>query len=80
MHKMGIYKGEQLRKVSLTHLVQVFGKMGSVLYDFARGIDNRPVEAYRERKSVGCEQTFFGRLEYRIESCNSTLSYCYRAD
>jgi len=43
-------------------LVQVFGKMGSVLYDFARGIDNRPVEAYRERKSVGCEQTFLEDL------------------
>lgn len=62
MHKMGIYKGEQLRKVSLTHLVQVFGKMGSVLFDFACGIDNRPVEAYRERKSVGCEQTFLEDL------------------
>ena len=62
MHKMGIYKGEQLRKVSLSHLVQVFGKMGSVLFDFARGIDNRPIEAYRERKSVGCEQTFLEDL------------------
>ncbi|MDR0186041.1 DNA polymerase IV [Prevotella brunnea] len=58
MHKMGIYKGEQLRKVSLEHLMQVFGKSGKIYYDFVRGIDERPVLAYRERKSVGCERTF----------------------
>ena len=35
-----------------------FGKAGKLYYDFARGVDNRPVEAVRERKSVGCEFTF----------------------
>ena len=58
MHFMGIYKGDDLRKVSEEHLVEVFGKAGHIFYDFARGIDNRPVVVYRERKSVGCEQTF----------------------
>jgi DNA polymerase-4 len=32
--------------------------MGQVFYDFARGIDNRPVISEWERKSVSCEQTF----------------------
>ena len=32
--------------------------MGAVYYNFARGIDLRPVEAFSVRKSVGCEQTF----------------------
>ncbi len=58
MHFMGIYKGGDLRKVSEEHLVEVFGKAGHIFYNFARGIDDRPVVVYRERKSVGCEQTF----------------------
>ena len=58
MHFMGIYTGADLRKVSEAHLVEVFGKAGHIFYDFARGIDERPVVTYRERKSVGCEQTF----------------------
>lgn len=58
MHFMGIYNGADLRKVSEEHLVEVFGKAGHIFYHFARGIDKRPVITYRERKSVGCEQTF----------------------
>lgn len=58
MHFMGIFNGADLRKVSKEHLVEVFGKAGHIFYDFARGIDERPVITYRERKSVGCEQTF----------------------
>lgn len=57
MHKIGIYTGKDLREVSLQHLREVFGKMGGVYYNFARGIDDRPVEASSVRKSVGCEQT-----------------------
>lgn len=58
MHKMGIFCGEQLRECSLSHLVEVFGKAGYIYYDFARGKDNRKVQPFRERKSVGCEHTF----------------------
>ena len=58
MHRMGIFTGADLRKASLTRLSQEFGKMGRVFYDFARGIDNRPVIAEWERKSVSYEQTF----------------------
>lgn len=58
MHYMGIFNGAQLRQCSLTHLTEVFGKMGPTFYYFARGIDPRPVKAERERKSVGCEHTF----------------------
>ena len=58
MHRMGIFTGADLRRVSLQHLVQEFGKMGRVFYDFARGIDERPVVAAWERKSVSCETTF----------------------
>lgn len=58
MHYMGIFTGGDLRKVPLQRLAQVFGKMGRMYYDFARGIDLRPVETEWVRKSVGCERTF----------------------
>ncbi len=58
MHDMGIFTGGQLRAVSRKHLNEVFGKAGDIYYDFSRGIDLRPVINIRERKSVGCEQTF----------------------
>ena len=58
MHRMGIFTGYDLRQVSKTHLMEEFGKMGSVFYDFARGIDQRPVISHWERKSVSCEHTF----------------------
>ena len=36
--------------------------MGSIFFNFARGKDNRPVEAFHERKSVGCEETYLENL------------------
>ena len=57
MHALGIHNGLQLRACSPDRLLREFGKVGSVYYDFARGIDLRPVEAVRIRKSIGCERT-----------------------
>ena len=34
-----------------------FGKAGTLYYECSRGIDERPVEAIRIRKSIGCERT-----------------------
>lgn len=62
MHKMGIFNGLQLRQCTMNHLTDVFGKAGEMYYNFARGIDDRPVEPVRIRKSVGCEQTFLTDL------------------
>lgn len=58
MHKIGIFTGYDLRQVSERHLVEVFGKVGSIYHDFSLGIDNRAVEVDSQRKSVGCEHTF----------------------
>ena len=58
MHALGVFNGRQLREVPLTRLTREFGKMGRVFYDFARGIDHRPVVTEWVRKSVGCERTF----------------------
>ena len=67
MHKMGIFTGADLRAVSLKHLIDVFGKMGPVFYNFARGIDDRPVVVDWERKSMGCEHTFEQDLKNPVE-------------
>ena len=50
--------GAQLRERDQEFLVRHFGKIGVLFYNFARGIDERPVESSRIRKSVGCEQTY----------------------
>lgn len=65
MHRMGIFTGSQLREASRLHLCEVFGKMGGVYYDFARGIDLRPVVSDYVRKSVGCEQTYLRDISQR---------------
>lgn len=57
MFKLGILRGYDLRKYSEDALTFHFGKSGSFLYNIARGIDNRPVEPRRERKSIGSETT-----------------------
>lgn len=67
MHWMGIYTGLQLRQCSKAHLVEMFGKAGEVFYDFARGIDDRPVITDWVRKSVGCEHTFEHDISTRAD-------------
>ena len=62
MHKIGVFTGRQLRGLSLQQLTTQFGKMGRVFYNFARGIDDRPVVTEWVRKSVGCERTYIKDL------------------
>ena len=47
-----------LRGVELEVLIDRFGKHGRILYEFSRGIDDRPVETHSERKSLGTENTY----------------------
>jgi len=48
----------ELRSRELHELVARFGKFGERLFGLARGIDDRPVVASRERKSFSAENTF----------------------
>ena len=73
MHALGIHKGKDLQQCTLEMLTRLFGKAGHVYYDFARGIDLRPVEAERIRKSVGCEHT----LEKDITAQSSVIIELY---
>jgi Nucleotidyltransferase/DNA polymerase involved in DNA repair len=58
MHRLGINTGADLKQRSLEFLIRHFGKMGLSLYEYARGIDTRPVEPDRVRKSIGAENTY----------------------
>ena len=57
MHSLGIYTGADLARLTLPELRLHFGKAGVLFYNFARGVDDRPVESQRLRKSIGCETT-----------------------
>jgi DNA polymerase IV len=67
MHKLGIHNGADLKKWDLASLVRNFGKAGVFFFDIVRGIDDRPVEADQERKSVGTELTYEKDLITRFE-------------
>ncbi len=58
MNAVGIHTGNDLLQKSLNELVMKFGKAGHFYFDIARGIDLRPVNNKRERKSLGKETTF----------------------
>ena len=57
MRQLGINTGFDLRQWEMERLVFHFGKIGSFLYDIVRGVDERPVEPMRVRKSIGSETT-----------------------
>lgn len=58
MKAMGLHTGADLKKLSESEMIRHFGKPGKFYYQIVRGIDNRPVEARRETKSVSVEDTY----------------------
>jgi DNA polymerase IV len=58
MAKLGLQTGADLAAKDAAWLTAHFGSWGSYLYDAARGIDNRPVNAHSIRKSLGGELTY----------------------
>lgn len=70
LNKMGIWFGRDLKQIDRFELLRLFGKSGIYYYEICHGIDDRPVEPSRERKSVGAEQTFSTDLfqENELES------------
>jgi DNA polymerase-4 len=58
MKRLGIETGADLERVPLTLLREHFGKAGEHYHRIVRGIDDRPVNPDRVRKSWGAETTF----------------------
>src|SRR5690606_9999047 len=78
MERLGIFTGADLKTKSLSFLQEHFGKSGGWYYRITRGVDERPVQPARPRKSVGAEDTF--ALETTRRELNSLIDkvwgYC----
>src|SRR6266404_3714418 len=69
---LGVKTCGELQRFSRPELVAFFGKFGIELYDLCRGIDHRPVEPDRPRKSLSTEETFSIDLT-TLEQCEERL-------
>lgn len=58
MNNLRIYTGADLKQLDRPDLIKHFGKIGKFYYNIVRGIDDRPVQPFRELKSIGVEDTF----------------------
>ena len=72
MKRLGLVCCEDLRLLGEEELRKYFGSFGDRLYNLSQGIDNRPVQTNRIRKSVSVENTFAEDLP-SLESCFSAL-------
>jgi len=72
LQERGITTCGQLQRFSRLELQNIFGKFGVELYDLSRGIDERPVEPDRERKSLSTEETFSSDLK-TLAACEEKL-------
>lgn len=58
LRKMGVTTCGDLQQLSLEQLARRFGKYGGRLFNVARGLDERPVQTSRLRKSISVERTY----------------------
>ncbi|MCF6356372.1 MAG: DNA polymerase IV [Draconibacterium sp.] len=58
LRSMGVEKVRTVQEMPVQLMESVLGKNGISLWKKAQGIDNSPVVAWRERKSISSEQTF----------------------
>lgn len=55
---LGVKQIRNLQEMPIELMEKVFGKSGIIIWKKAQGIDNSPVIAYHERKSISTERTF----------------------
>ena len=72
MKSAGIFRGQDLRKYSMEELTRRYGKSGKYYFNICRGIDNRPVQSNRERKSISVENTYSSNF-MKIEDVHAAL-------
>jgi DNA polymerase-4 len=77
LEELGVQTCGALQRFSRPELVDLFGKFGVELYDLCRGIDHRPVEPDRPRKSLSTEETFAADLT-TIEECEEKLEELFQ--
>ena len=86
MKRLGIETGADLRERSMDFLQEHFGSSAGWYHAIARGVDDRPVNPDRARKSSGSETTFDRDLviDQEIEAavlgqCDAVWEWCRRA-
>ena len=74
-HALGVFDGADLRKLSVRFLIENFKKMGYAIALHAHGIDMRPVQADRKRKSIGIERTFESDIHSQDEALTTIRKF-----
>lgn len=74
---MGLETCADIQNFDQIALLNQFGKAGKRIWDFSHGIDDREVQAHRERKSVGVEQTLLENI-HTIEQASALLNNLYQ--
>jgi DNA polymerase-4 len=77
LEELGVKTCGALQRFSRPELADLFGKFGLELYDLCRGIDDRPVEPDRPRKSLSTEETFAIDLT-TLEQCEEKLEELFQ--
>lgn len=73
LHRNGLKTCADVHKLTLHELIHHYGKLGKQLYEQSRGIDHRPVDPNRLRKSLSVERTFIHDIEMN-GNCRSILT------
>lgn len=77
LERRGIKTCGDLQRLEPRDLVRMFGRFGWELYELCRGIDRRPVEPARPRKSMSTERTFSHDLT-DLPECRRQLHPLFR--
>ena len=77
LEELGVKTCGQLERFSRPELVEFFGKFGLDLYELCRGVDHRPVEPDRPRKSLSTEETFAADLT-TVDQCEEKLEELFQ--
>ena len=79
--RYGIHTVGDIRALRDEQLTEVFGRHAPHFRQLSEGIDERPVQAHRERKSVGVEHTYeedvYDEAEAR-ERCEALINECWQ--
>jgi DNA polymerase IV len=77
LEERGVKTCGDLQRFSRRELVDLFGKFGLELYDLCRGVDHRPLEPDRLRKSLSTEETFNVDLT-TLEQCEERMEELFQ--
>ncbi len=74
--RLGLVNCIDVQHYDLGRLIKEFGKFGHILYERSFGIDPRPVNASRQRKSIGVERTLANDI-HQWSECLTVLEQLY---